>query len=119
MRLSHITSPVPIFTLGRARLERSKNRTGTLEVGNPTILEGEASIVCKFHEAIEWMYSRFEPLFGNVSRLCENGRSGIFRGETTVKRFVEGRDRAQLMLLLECLDDFVGNGRPQGERNRG
>jgi hypothetical protein len=25
-----------------------------------------------------------------------------------VKRFVEGQDRAQLMLLPECLDDFVG-----------
>jgi transposase len=29
-----------------------------------------------------------------------------------VKRFVEGRDRAQLMLLPECLDDFVGEGNP-------
>jgi transposase len=36
---------------------------------------------------------------------------GDFRG-TRVKRFVEGRDRAQLMLLPECLDDFVGEDNP-------
>jgi transposase len=29
-----------------------------------------------------------------------------------VKRFVEGQDRAQLMLLPECLDDFVGEDNP-------
>ena len=29
-----------------------------------------------------------------------------------MKRFVEGRDRAQLMLLPECLDDFVGEDNP-------
>jgi transposase len=29
-----------------------------------------------------------------------------------VKRFVEGRDRAQLILLPECLDDFVGEDNP-------
>jgi transposase len=29
-----------------------------------------------------------------------------------VKRFVEGRDRAQLMLLPECMDDFVGEDNP-------
>ena len=34
-----------------------------------------------------------------------------FRG-TRVKRFVEGQDRAQLMLLPECLDDFVGEDNP-------
>jgi hypothetical protein len=33
-------------------------------------------------------------------------------GGTRVKRFVEGRDRAQLMLLPECLDDFVGEDNP-------
>jgi hypothetical protein len=36
---------------------------------------------------------------------------GDFRG-TRVKRFVEGRDRAQLMLLPECLGDFVGEDNP-------
>src|SRR6516162_1340524 len=48
--------------------------------------------------------------------LCENARSGILpRGYprvTRVKRFVEGQDRAQLMLLPECLDDFVGEDNP-------
>ncbi len=29
-----------------------------------------------------------------------------------MKRFVEGQDRAQLMLLPECLDDFVGEDNP-------
>ena len=29
-----------------------------------------------------------------------------------MKRFVEGQDRAQLMLLPECLDDFVGEHNP-------
>jgi len=29
-----------------------------------------------------------------------------------VKRFVEGQDRAQLVLLPECLDDFVGEDNP-------
>jgi transposase len=29
-----------------------------------------------------------------------------------VKRFVEGQDRAQLMLLPQCLDDFVGEDNP-------
>jgi transposase len=29
-----------------------------------------------------------------------------------VKRFVEGRDRAQFMLLPKCLDDFVGEDNP-------
>src|ERR1700758_5551813 len=33
-------------------------------------------------------------------------------GGTRVKRFVEGQDRAQLMLLPECLDDFVGEDNP-------
>jgi transposase len=33
-------------------------------------------------------------------------------GGTRVKRFVEGQDRAQLMLLRECLDDFVGEDNP-------
>src|SRR5499427_3099805 len=33
-------------------------------------------------------------------------------GGTRVKRFVEGRDRAQLILLPECLDDFVGEDNP-------
>jgi transposase len=50
------------------------------------------------------------------SRLCENTRSGIlpggYPGGTRVKRFVEGQDRAQLMLLPECLDDFVGEDNP-------
>jgi hypothetical protein len=36
---------------------------------------------------------------------------GTVRG-TRVKRFVEGQDRAQLMLLPECLDDFVGEDNP-------
>jgi len=29
-----------------------------------------------------------------------------------VKRFVEGQDRSQLVLLPECLDDFVGEDNP-------
>ena len=29
-----------------------------------------------------------------------------------MKRFVEGQDRAQLMLLPECLNDFVGEDNP-------
>ena len=29
-----------------------------------------------------------------------------------MKRFVEGQDRAQLVLLPECLDDFVGEDNP-------
>jgi transposase len=33
-------------------------------------------------------------------------------GGTRVKRFVEGQDRAQLILLPECLDDFVGEDNP-------
>src|ERR1700756_5786741 len=33
-------------------------------------------------------------------------------GGTRVKRFVAGQDRAQLMLLPECLDDFVGEDNP-------
>jgi hypothetical protein len=33
-------------------------------------------------------------------------------GGTRVKRFVEGQDRAQLMLLPECLDDSVGEDNP-------
>src|ERR1700752_4702533 len=33
-------------------------------------------------------------------------------GGMRVKRFVEGQDRAQLMLLPECLDDFVGEDNP-------
>src|SRR6201984_1082833 len=33
-------------------------------------------------------------------------------GGTRVKRFVEGQDRAQLMVLPECLDDFVGEDNP-------
>src|ERR1700751_957267 len=33
-------------------------------------------------------------------------------GGTRVKRFVEGQDRAQLVLLPECLDDFVGEDNP-------
>ena len=33
-------------------------------------------------------------------------------GGTRVTRFVEGQDRAQLMLLPECLDDFVGEDNP-------
>jgi hypothetical protein len=49
-------------------------------------------------------------------RLCEKASSGILpggmSGGTRVKRFVEGQDRAQLMLLPECLDDFVGEDNP-------
>src|ERR1700745_3289910 len=37
---------------------------------------------------------------------------GGMSGGTRVKRFVEGQDRAQLMLLPECLDDFVGEDNP-------
>src|ERR1700751_6093314 len=33
-------------------------------------------------------------------------------GGTRVKRFVEGQERAQLILLPECLDDFVGEDNP-------
>src|ERR1700746_2223676 len=33
-------------------------------------------------------------------------------GGTRVKRFVAVQDRAQLMLLPECLDDFVGEDNP-------
>src|SRR6201988_151831 len=33
-------------------------------------------------------------------------------GGMRVKRFVAGQDRAQLMLLPECLDDFVGEDNP-------
>src|SRR5262249_12886079 len=33
-------------------------------------------------------------------------------GGTRMKRFVEGWDRAQLMLLPECLDDLVGEDNP-------
>ena len=29
-----------------------------------------------------------------------------------MKRFVEGQDRAQLILLPECLDDYVGEDNP-------
>ena len=29
-----------------------------------------------------------------------------------MKRCIEGQDRAQLMLLPECLDDFVGEDNP-------
>ena len=39
-------------------------------------------------------------------------RVEIRGGGTRVKRFVEGQDRAQLMLLPECLDDFVGEDNP-------
>ena len=49
------------------------------------------------------------------SSLCENAGSGILSGDvrgTRVKRFVEGHDRAQLILLPECLDDFVGEDNP-------
>src|ERR1700746_4094845 len=53
---------------------------------------------------------------GYGARLCEKTRSGIlpgrYPGGTRVKRFVEGQDRAQLMLLPECLDDFVGEDNP-------
>src|ERR1700745_171276 len=37
---------------------------------------------------------------------------GGMSGGTRVKRFVAGQDRAQLMLLPECLDDFVGEDNP-------
>ena len=33
-------------------------------------------------------------------------------GGTKVKRFVEGQDRGQLILLPECLDDYVGENNP-------
>ena len=33
-------------------------------------------------------------------------------GGTRVKRFVEGQDRGQLILLPECLDDYVGENNP-------
>ena len=33
-------------------------------------------------------------------------------GGTRVKRFVEGQDRDQLILLPECLDDYVGENNP-------
>ena len=33
-------------------------------------------------------------------------------GGTRVKRFVEGQDRSQLILLPECLDDYVGVNNP-------
>ena len=33
-------------------------------------------------------------------------------GGTGVKRFIEGRDRGQLILLPECLDDYVGEENP-------
>jgi transposase len=64
-------------------------------------------------------YARYKPedfscAHGGVHR-CENARSGILPGDvwgTRVKRFVEGQDRAQLMLLPECLDDFVGEHNP-------
>ena len=29
-------------------------------------------------------------------------------GGTEMKRFVEGQDRGQLILLPECLDDYIG-----------
>jgi transposase len=29
-----------------------------------------------------------------------------------MKRFIEGQDRAQSILLPECLDDFVDEGNP-------
>src|SRR5215471_5024993 len=38
--------------------------------------------------------------------------AGWRSGGTRVKRFVEGQDRAQLVLLPECLDDFVGEDNP-------
>src|SRR5215472_249732 len=31
---------------------------------------------------------------------------------TGMKRFVEGQDRSQLILLPECLDDYVGEDNP-------
>src|SRR5215469_13975090 len=37
---------------------------------------------------------------------------GRMSGGTRVKRFIEGRDRAQLMLLPECLDDFIEEDNP-------
>src|ERR1700746_1039148 len=53
---------------------------------------------------------------GYGARLCEKTRSGIlpgrYPGGTRVKHFVAGQDRAQLMLLPECLDDFVGEDNP-------
>jgi hypothetical protein len=33
-------------------------------------------------------------------------------GGTGVKRFIEGQDRGQLILLPECLDDYVGEDNP-------
>src|SRR5215510_3099518 len=33
-------------------------------------------------------------------------------GATGVKRFIEGQDRGQLILLPECLDDYVGEDNP-------
>ena len=56
-------------------------------------------------------------LAGLPAHLCENARSGILRwgwmsGGTRVKRFVEGQDRDQLILLPECLDDYVGENNP-------
>jgi transposase len=33
-------------------------------------------------------------------------------GGTSVKRFVEDQDRGQLILLPECLDDYVGEDNP-------
>ena len=49
------------------------------------------------------------------SRACENAQSGILPpgfGGTGMKRFVEGQDRSQLILLPECLDDYVGEENP-------
>src|SRR6516162_8009207 len=33
-------------------------------------------------------------------------------GGTGMKRFVEGQDRSQLILLPDCLDDYVGEDNP-------
>ena len=45
---------------------------------------------------------------GCVKTADELESSGDLVWGAGVKRFVEGQDRSQLVLLPECLDDFVG-----------
>ncbi|SRR6266480_3436365 len=49
---------------------------------------------------------------GCVKTADELESSGDLVWGAGVKRFVEGQDRSQLVLLPECLDDFVGEDNP-------